>query len=128
MENAKKAVVELHRDYMETLRVVESGEATGEAAKKLVGVSQTLAIAFFNVGVQQEHFQNYDVSLINYGKACEVAEDNLGRTHKLTVEFKRRFQQFTQVCMRVAASPYHVRRFRNYNRRRSDCGLTAAAS
>ncbi|EAR84349.3 UBX domain protein, putative (macronuclear) [Tetrahymena thermophila SB210] len=94
LENAKKAVIEIHKDYQNYLNRKNYQEAIKD--QEFVDICQALAIAFYNVGVEQEFFQNFEVSLINYGKACEVCEDNLGSNHRLTRRFKELFQKFNE--------------------------------
>ncbi|KAL4466433.1 hypothetical protein ABPG73_019051 [Tetrahymena malaccensis] len=94
LENAKKAVIEIHKDYQNYLNRKNYQEAIKD--QEFVDICQALAISFYNVGVEQEFFQNYEVSLINYGKACEVCEDNLGSNHRLTRRFKELFQKFNE--------------------------------
>lgn len=35
--------------------------------------------------------------LLNYGNSCQVAEDNLGPYHRLTLKFKNVFNEFNKV-------------------------------
>lgn len=35
--------------------------------------------------------------LLNYGNACQVAEDNLGPNHRISIKFKQIFNDFNKV-------------------------------
>lgn len=86
LDNAKKAVIEIHRDYTETLRGKEFQQIKNDP--EFIEKATSLAIAFHNVGVEEEYFQNFDKCLLNYGNSCQVAEDNLGANHRLTKKFR----------------------------------------
>ena len=95
MENAKKAVLEIHKDYLDVIKGRELIEL--KKAVEFIAKATSLAIAFHNVGVQEEHFQNYDKCLLNYGNSCQVSEDNLGPSHRLTRKFRTLFTEFNRV-------------------------------
>ena len=47
-----------------------------------------LAIAYHNIGVEQEFLKRYDQSLISYRKGVEVAERYLGAKHAICITLK----------------------------------------
>ena len=57
MDYAKKSVVEDHRDYLNyiKLRDFEEIRNNDEYIEKVT----SLAISFYNVGVEEDHFDNY---------------------------------------------------------------------
>ena len=50
-----------------------------------------LAIATYNMGCEEEYFNNIDRALINFSNACKIVEDNLGEQNILTQKFMQFF-------------------------------------
>ncbi|CAD8168430.1 unnamed protein product [Paramecium pentaurelia] len=91
LENAKKAVTESHKEYQYYIKNHVSMQAF-----KFQRCVSSLAIAFYNVGVQEQYFQKYQFALQAYASAFKVAEDNLGIHHYLTIQLKNIYEEFAR--------------------------------
>ncbi|CAD8073060.1 unnamed protein product [Paramecium sonneborni] len=91
LENAKKAVTESHKEYQYYIKNHVSMQSF-----KFQRCVSSLAISFYNVGVQEQHFQKYQFALQAYASAFKVAEDNLGIHHYLTIQLKNIYEQFAR--------------------------------
>ncbi|CAD8069738.1 unnamed protein product [Paramecium primaurelia] len=91
LENAKKAVTESHKEYQYYIKNHVSMQNF-----KFQRCVSALAISFYNVGVQEQHFQKYQFALQAYASAFKVAEDNLGIHHYLTIQLKAIYEEFAR--------------------------------
>ncbi|CAK70067.1 unnamed protein product (macronuclear) [Paramecium tetraurelia] len=91
LENAKKAVTESHKEYQYYIRNHVSLQTF-----KFQRCVSSLAISFYNVGVQEQYFQKYQFALQAYASASKVAEDNLGIHNYLTLQLKNIYEQFAR--------------------------------
>ncbi|CAD8061893.1 unnamed protein product [Paramecium primaurelia] len=91
LENAKKAVTESHKEYQYYIKNHVSMQTF-----KFQRCVSSLAISFYNVGVQEQHFQRYQFALQAYASAFKVAEDNLGIHHYLTIQLKNIYEEFAR--------------------------------
>ncbi|CAD8160514.1 unnamed protein product [Paramecium octaurelia] len=91
LENAKKAVTESHKEYQYYIKNHVSMQAF-----KFQRCVSSLAISFYNVGVQEQYFQRYQFALQAYASAFKVAEDNLGIHHYLTIQLKNIYEEFAR--------------------------------
>ncbi|CAK80010.1 unnamed protein product (macronuclear) [Paramecium tetraurelia] len=91
LENAKKAVAESHKEYQFYIKNHVSMQNF-----KFQRCVSALAISFYNVGVQEQHFQKYQFALQAYASAFKVAEDNLGIHHYLTIQLKAIYEEFAR--------------------------------
>ncbi|CAD8150321.1 unnamed protein product [Paramecium octaurelia] len=91
LENAKKAVTESHKEYQCFIRNHISLQTF-----KFQRCVSSLAISFYNVGVQEQYFQKYQFALQAYASAFKVAEDNLGIHNYLTLQLKNIYEEFAR--------------------------------
>ncbi|CAD8081823.1 unnamed protein product [Paramecium sonneborni] len=91
LENAKKAVTESHKEYQYYIKNHVSMQTF-----KFQRCVSSLAISFYNVGVQEQHFQRYQFALQAYASAFKVAEDNLGIHSYLTIQLKNIYEEFAR--------------------------------
>lgn len=87
-------MIELHKDYSDMISKRDLNELKQDNDFKQNVTS--LAIAFHNVGVEEEHFKNYEMCLLNYGNSCQISKDNLGPEHRLTKKFEELFMEFNK--------------------------------
>jgi tetratricopeptide (TPR) repeat protein len=76
-QHAQTSLIHLQKELLSPLE--ESDKAPPQADRIAV-----LAIAYHNLGVEQEFLKEYDASVISYQKGVEVAERYLGATHPIT--------------------------------------------
>jgi hypothetical protein len=61
----------------------------------------TLAIAFHNAGVEEEHLKNFDRAAEMYAAGWKAASRQLGPSHTLTLSLKESYQATTEVKSKV---------------------------
>lgn len=81
LEHAQSALILLQEELLAPPGVV--GAATPQADRIAV-----LAIAYHNIGVEQEFLKRFEQSILSYGKGVEVAERYLGPKHAITITLK----------------------------------------
>ncbi len=82
LEHAQQALILLQE---ELLTPPGAGAAAAPPAADLIAV---LAIAYHNIGVEQEFLKRFDQSVLSYRKGVEVAERYLGPKHAICITLK----------------------------------------
>ena len=62
-----------------------------------------LAIAYHNIGVEQEFLKRYDQSMLSYRKGVEVAERYLGAKHAICITLKNSIVAAKKAAAQTAA-------------------------
>lgn len=102
-----------HREAMEhaqcALELLNYGKGETEPAEKDSGGAQTsiTAIAYYNLGVEQEYLKQVPQAVKSYKSAVGVAEKELGRDHAMTVGMQRSLRDAMKIQQgaRGMASP-----------------------
>lgn len=81
MEHAQSALILLQEELLSPPGVV------GAAAPKADRIA-VLAIAYHNLGVEQEFLKRYEQSVLSYSKGVEVAERYLGPKHAICITLR----------------------------------------
>ena len=85
LEHARKAIYE---SSFEIIKFPDSRKtSSGENTKK----ATTLAIAYHNLGVEEDYCEDFESSRKAYLKALEIAEKILGPSDPLTKKFKQAY-------------------------------------
>ncbi|KAL4431678.1 hypothetical protein ABPG74_017307 [Tetrahymena malaccensis] len=93
LSHAKKSVIQLHKDFQE----YQKENKDIQLLKQMEGyieVCNNLALAFYNVAVEEEFFNNIDMATLNYENALTFSEENLGLTHHMTNKFRETLNEF----------------------------------
>lgn len=81
LEHAQSALILLQEELFGGMN------AGGDAPQKADRVA-VLAIAYHNIGVEQEFLKKFQQSVASYGKGVEVAKTHLGPSHGITITLK----------------------------------------
>lgn len=68
-----------------------AGDAKGERAPASVDRIAVLAIAYHNIGVEQEFLKRFEMALESYRKGVDISEGHLGGTHGITVTLRNSY-------------------------------------
>jgi len=82
LEHAQNALILLQEELL-----TPPGSAATSAPPQADRIA-VLAIAYHNIGVEQEFLKRFDQSILSYRKGCEVAERYLGVKHAITITLK----------------------------------------
>ena len=82
LEHAQNALILLQEELL------TPPGSSGSAAPPQADRIAVLAIAYHNIGVEQEFLKRYDQSIISYRKGVEVAERYLGAKHAICITLK----------------------------------------
>ena len=83
LEHSQSALILLQEELFNGVNPLREETATPKADRIAV-----LAIAYHNIGVEQEFLKKYDQSLSSYRKGVEVADRYLGPNHSITVTLR----------------------------------------
>ena len=96
LEYAQSALILLQEELF-------SGSLADDAKKGEVSIKAdriaVLAIAYHNIGVEQEFLKKYDASLMSYRKGVEVSEKHLGGNHGITITLRNSFIAARQAAL-----------------------------
>lgn len=82
LEHAQNALILLQEELL-----TPPGSSTSKAAPQADRIA-VLAIAYHNIGVEQEFLKRYEQSILSYRKGVEVAERYLGPKHAIAITLK----------------------------------------
>ena len=82
LEHAQNALIELQSELL------SPPGAVGASAPPQADRIAVLAIAYHNIGVEQEFLKKFDQALLSYRKGVEVAERYLGAKHAICITLK----------------------------------------
>ena len=82
LEHAQQALILLQEELL------SPPGAGGNAAPPQADRIAVLAIAYHNIGVEQEFLKRFDQSMLSYRKGVEVAERYLGPKHAICITLK----------------------------------------
>ena len=97
LEHAQQALILLQE---ELLAPPGSTEAAAPPQADRIAV---LAIAYHNIGVEQEFLKRYDQSMLSYRKGVEVAERYLGAKHAICITLKNSIVAAKKAAAQTAA-------------------------
>lgn len=83
LEHAQQALILLQEELLSPPGASTESRATPQADRIAV-----LAIAYHNVGVEQEFLKKYEHSVMSYRKGVEIAERYLGAKHAICITLK----------------------------------------
>ncbi len=83
LEHAQSALILLQEELL-----APSAGAGGSPQPPQADRIAVLAIAYHNIGVEQEFLKKYDQSVLSYRKGVEVAERYLGVKHPIAITLK----------------------------------------
>ncbi len=83
LEHAQSALILLQEELFNGVNPLQEETTTPKADRIAV-----LAIAYHNIGVEQEFLKKFDQSLSSYRKGVEVADRYLGASHSITVTLR----------------------------------------
>jgi hypothetical protein len=85
LEHSQSALILLQEEIFSSSM---TGGATSQNKADRIAV---LAIAYHNIGVEQEFLKQYDRSLSSYRKGVEIGETHLGAEHGITIALRNSF-------------------------------------
>eukprot|EP00742_Colponemidia_sp_Colp-10_P001835 GILJ01001964.1.p1 GENE.GILJ01001964.1~~GILJ01001964.1.p1 ORF type:complete len:357 (+),score=66.01 GILJ01001964.1:139-1071(+) len=88
LEHAQSALILLQEELFQFALTSANGPKDEERSKKMQDRIAVLAIAYHNMGVEQEFLKRYEAALVSYRKSVEFAETHLGATHGITTNLK----------------------------------------
>jgi len=87
LEHAQSALILLQEELFSGLSSGSDGDSANSATPKADRIA-VLAIAYHNIGVEQEFLKKFEMSLGSYRKGVEVAERYLGPSHAITITLR----------------------------------------
>lgn len=99
LEHAQQALILLQ----EELSAVMSGAADPPKADRIA----VLAIAYHNVGVEQEFLKKHAIALQSYTKGVQVAERYLGADHAITATLRSSMIAARRAAKRLTSGSHH---------------------
>ncbi|KAL4508557.1 hypothetical protein ABPG72_003861 [Tetrahymena utriculariae] len=93
LSHAKKSVIQLHKEFQEYQKENKDIQLLKQM-EGYIDVCNNLALAFYNVAVEEEFFNNVDMATLNYENALTFSEENLGLTHHMTNKFRETLNEF----------------------------------
>jgi tetratricopeptide (TPR) repeat protein len=84
LEHSQQALILLQEELSRVVGPMATEEESPPKADRIA----VLAVAYHNVGVEQEFLKRFDQSLQSYRKGVEVAERYLGADHAITVTLR----------------------------------------
>lgn len=88
LEHAQNALIMLQEELFTVTMNNDSDDAKVEQRADRISV---LAIAYHNIGVEEEFLKKYDRSLQAYKKGVEIAETYLGPEHSITITLRNSY-------------------------------------
>ena len=85
MEHAQSALILLQEELFSG--AMSGGDGNNGVAQKVDRIA-VLAIAYHNIGVEQEFLKRHEQSLHSYRKGVDIAETHLGNDHGITITLR----------------------------------------
>jgi len=89
LEHAQAALILLQEELFSG--AIAAAGAEGGGAQHKADRIAVLAIAYHNIGVEQEFLKKFDQSLHSYRKGVEISETHLGADHGITITLRNSF-------------------------------------
>lgn len=108
LEHAQSALILLQEELFKKLDDSISSRRGTEVQSVPVRLDRiaVLAIAYYNVGVEQEFLKNSDLSLKSFRKGMEIAERYLGPEHNMTITLRQSHGKAEEVINNRLANEY----------------------
>lgn len=101
LEHAQNALILLQEELL------SPPGATGVSAPPQADRIAVLAIAYHNIGVEQEFLKRFEQSILSYRKGVEVAERYLGGRHPICITLKNSLVASKKAAAAAAAKAGH---------------------
>jgi len=85
LEHAQSALILLQEELFSG--AMSGGDGNNGVAQKVDRIA-VLAIAYHNIGVEQEFLKRHEQSLHSYRKGVDIAETHLGNDHGITITLR----------------------------------------
>ena len=114
LEHAQSALILLQEELFTGAGISSGGGSSdgGAPVAQKVDRVAVLAIAYHNIGVEQEFLKRLDQSLHSYRKGVEIAETHLGHDHGITITIRSSYI----AAKRAVANRRSKRKIANVNR------------
>lgn len=99
IEHAKNAILEYSQAYLE-LKNQRLLLTSDQNLRDMKEKAKFLAIAYYNMGVEEEFFDNYQSALGSYDKACKTFEEAFGNHDPLIAKFRKAYYDAKEKLMK----------------------------